>query len=156
MCENLQPIKIYRRIKNIYGESTISVQRVRKWRRKFESACENIVDESRSGWQISVADKMLENKIDTIVQCDQKVISDIAYQVNAGQSTVQNIVTKNPKYQKICVYWIPHMLTVKQCAAHIVTCNKNLTHFQKEENTLLNHLVISNELWCHYHIPTCK
>ncbi len=43
MYENLPPIKIYRRIKNVYGESTISVQHVRKWYRKFKSGLVNIL-----------------------------------------------------------------------------------------------------------------
>ncbi len=63
MYKNLPPIKIYRGVKNIYGESKISVHHVRKWHRKFKSGCENIVDESRSGSPISVADEMLENKL---------------------------------------------------------------------------------------------
>ncbi len=41
--KNLPSIEIYRRINNIYGESTIRVQYVRKWCRKFKSSCENII-----------------------------------------------------------------------------------------------------------------
>ncbi len=78
MYENLPSIEIYRRIKNIYGESMIRVQRVRKWYRKFKSGCENIVKESHSGRPISVADKMPKNKVDAIIQWDKNArLSDI-------------------------------------------------------------------------------
>ncbi len=56
----------------INGESTVSVQHVRKWYKKFRSGRENIVDESCSGRSISITDKMLENKVDTIIQCKLK------------------------------------------------------------------------------------
>ncbi len=72
MHENLLRIEIYQRIKNVYGKSMISVQHIRKWYRKFRSGCENIVDESHSGKPNSVADKMFENKVDSIIQRDQK------------------------------------------------------------------------------------
>ncbi len=71
MYKNLPPTEIYLRIKNIYGEFTISVQYVGKWYRKFKSGHENI---------ISVADMTLENKVDTIIQCDQKGrLSNVVY-----------------------------------------------------------------------------
>ncbi len=66
MYKNLPLIEIYRRIENVYGESMISVQHVRKWNREFKNGCENIVGESRSGRMISVANKMFENKVDMI------------------------------------------------------------------------------------------
>ncbi len=67
MYKNLPPIEIYRRIKNVYGESTITIQYVRKCYRKFKRGHENIIDESRSGRPISVIDKTLENKVDAII-----------------------------------------------------------------------------------------
>ncbi len=80
MYENLPPTEIYRKIENIHGESTIRVQHPRKWYEKYESSCENIVDESCSGRLISVADKTFENKVDTIIRYDQKArLSNIAY-----------------------------------------------------------------------------
>ncbi len=110
MYENLPPVEISRKIKIVYGESTISVQHMRKWYRKFKSGCENIIDEIRSGTPISITDKTLENKADTIIQCNWKAkLFDIAYQVNAAYGTVQNIITKILKYQKMYAYWIPHM-----------------------------------------------
>ncbi len=51
--------------------------------KEFKSGGEDIDKESYSGRSISVADKMLENKIYTIIQNDQKVrLFDIGYQVN--------------------------------------------------------------------------
>ncbi len=97
--KNLPPIEIYLRIKNVYGEFTSSVQYVKKWYRKFKSGRKNIIDESHSGRPISVANKTLGNKDDTIIQCDLKArLSDIPYQVTVAYSIVQNIVTKKLKY----------------------------------------------------------
>ncbi len=80
MYKNLSPIEIYRRIKNSYGESMISIQYVRKWYQKFKSGCGNIIVEIHSERPISVAEKMLESKVNAIIQCDRKVkLSDIAY-----------------------------------------------------------------------------
>ncbi len=66
------------------------VQHVRKWYRKFKNGHEN---ESHSRRPISIAEKMLANKVGTIIQCDRKArLSDIAFQVKAAYGTVQNIV----------------------------------------------------------------
>ncbi len=73
----------------------ISVQHVRKWYIKLKRGCGSIVGESHSGRLISVADKILENIVDMIIQCDQKTkLSDIVYEVNVAYGTVKNIVTK--------------------------------------------------------------
>ncbi len=130
---------------------------MRKWYRKFKSGRENIADESCSGKLISVADKMLENKVELIIQCDLKArLSDIVYQVIHHKGTVQNIVTKKLKYRKICTHWIPHTLTAKQCTAHVTNCKKNLIRFRKVGNAFLNCIVTGDESWCHYYIPTNK
>ncbi len=51
---------------------------MRKWYRKFRNAGKNIIDESFSGRLISVTDKILENKVEAIIQRDQKArLSDI-------------------------------------------------------------------------------
>ncbi len=55
--------------------------------------------------------------------------------------------------KNIYSHWILYMLTVK-CAAHVVSCKKNLSHFRKERNTFLNHMVTCD--WCHYHKLTSK
>ncbi len=99
LYENLSLIEIYRRIKNVHSESTINIQHVRKWYKKFNSGCENIVNESCSGRPISIADRTLKNKVDTIIQCDRKArLFNIAYQVNMTHSTVQKIIIKKLTY----------------------------------------------------------
>ncbi len=101
MYENLWRTEIYRRIKNIYDESTINIQYVRKWCRKFKSGGKNIIHEYHSGRLFSVADEMLENQVDMIMSRHQKArLSDIVYRVNAAYGTVQNIVTKKTEISK--------------------------------------------------------
>ncbi len=118
----------------------------------------NIVDDSHWGILISVTDKTLENKVDAIILCHQKVrLSDVAYQANMAYGPVQNITTKKKlKYRKICGHWTPDTVTAKRHAGCVVTCKKNLDHFRKEGNVLLNHTVTVNESRCHYHIMTSK
>ncbi len=70
MYENRPPIEIYQRVKNAYGESTISIERVRKLFRKFGSCYKNIVGKSCSGRLVSVVNKTLENKVDGNIQCN--------------------------------------------------------------------------------------
>ncbi len=45
---------------------------MRKWYKKFKSHHQNIVDERCLGRPISATDKTLENKVDAIIQHDQK------------------------------------------------------------------------------------
>ncbi len=66
-----------------------------KWYKEFKSCCENIIDENHPGRPISVTDKTLENKVDTIIQWDGKVrLSNVEYRVNVPYGIVQNVVTK--------------------------------------------------------------
>lgn len=105
MYENCAPIEIYRRLKNVYGESVFSIQYVRKWLRKFKAGCEIIVDEAREGRPTSVTTKTLENKVDEIIQDDRKArLSNITVKLNAAYGTIKNIVTKKLKYREICAH----------------------------------------------------
>ncbi len=157
MYENVAPIEIYRRMKNVYGDSVFSVQHVRKWFRKFKAGRESIADESREGRPISAATKTLEEKVDEMIRSDRKArLTDIATDLHAAYGTVQNIVKKKLKYRKICAHWIPHSLTAEQQLARRTACEQNLARFQKEGNVFLDHIVTGDETWCHYHIPTCK
>ncbi len=109
---------------------------MRKWYRKFKSCL---------GKPISIADKALENKVDTIIQCDRKArLSDIVYQVNAAYGTVQNIVTEILKYWKICTRCIPHTRCHFQKESHTWPSSHFITYLK---NNLFRYVMVLFDLW---------
>ncbi len=87
--------EIYERLKNVYGNSTMSVQHVRKWCWLFCEGRENVDDEFRVGRPRSVSTISLSMKINKLIRADCHIdVLWIAKQVNASVGTVHNIVRK--------------------------------------------------------------
>ncbi len=64
--ESVSPNEIHKRLQNLYGESTISVQHFRNWCYYFSSGRSDIKDQLRSGRQTSVHNEETKKKIEEL------------------------------------------------------------------------------------------
>ncbi len=127
MLEGSSPIEIPCRFKNVYNDSVFSIQHICKWYGEFKADRTSIIDERWSGWPATACTVELSNKIDALIQSDWKTrLSDIEDILNIFFGTVQSVVTKKLKYQKIYAHWIPDLLNKDQLSTRCQICTENL------------------------------
>ncbi|GFX91168.1 mariner transposase [Trichonephila clavipes] len=80
-------------------------------------------------------------------------LSDI---VGTSKSAVHRILSKNLDMRKLCVRWVPRLLTVaqKQCLEDVsVEC---LAKFHSKNETFLLRFITMDETWVHHFTPETK
>ncbi|XKL66243.1 hypothetical protein PGB90_009663 [Kerria lacca] len=72
--ENVSVTEIHKRLKSAYGNSVMSIQHVRKWRKLFKSGRVCIEDEERGGKPVSVSTNVLMDKVEALIQSSEMFV----------------------------------------------------------------------------------
>ncbi len=70
MLDHLSPIEIYRRLKNVNGDSVFNIQHVCKWYCEFKADHMSIVRKRPPGRPVTISTVELQNIIDALIQGD--------------------------------------------------------------------------------------
>ena len=109
----------------------MSYDTVRRWKNKFESGVVSIKNAPKSGRPKFASPKEIVLKIKKIIEGDARfTVCDIARKVSISLPTVQLILKKHLKVQKIFARWVPHLLTDEQNRQRVKVAKKLLQMFQ--------------------------
>ena len=93
----------------------MSYDTVRRWKNEFESGVKSIKNAPKSGRPKYACPKEIISKIKEIIEGDARnTVRDIARKIGISLSTVQLILKKHMKVQRIFARWVPHLLTDEQ------------------------------------------
>ena len=123
----------------------------RCWKNKFESGVESIKNAPKSGRPKYAAPKEIVSKIKKIIEGDARFkVRDIARKVGISLSTVQLILKKHLKVQKIFARWVPHLLTDEQNRQRVKVAKKLLQMFQTCYKKQFANVVTGDETCVYY------
>ena len=57
---------------------------------------------------------------------------------------------------KVCLTWVPHLLTPLQRHERVEACEELLAHYEEEGNDLLSGIITGDESWFYYYQPEPK
>ncbi|KAG8231259.1 hypothetical protein J437_LFUL011113 [Ladona fulva] len=105
------PVEIHRKLCEVHDERCRSVQHIRKWCKEFTTGRMDIHNEDRSR-RPSLSDEIIE-KVKRLLHEDQRVtIFELALRVpEISASSIERILTKKLTYHKVCMRWVPRMLS---------------------------------------------
>lgn len=155
-AKKLQPVEIHRQLQEVYGESCISVQHVRKWCREFSNGRTDIHDEQRSG-RPSISDEVV-SKIETILLDDRRItVRELAVKVpECSEASIDRILREKLGYHKVCARWVPHMLSEAHKLKRVQCAQDFLNEIDNNSDEFLDSIVTGDETWCHYVTPETK
>jgi hypothetical protein len=117
MGKKVPPVEIHRELLTVCGANVMTVQRVCKWCREFDSDRVNVMDEQRSGRLSTSAD--LVQDIDAAVQADRRVsIAQLEIRFSLSRGIIWDIVHERLGYRKVCSRWVPRQLTDEHKDTH--------------------------------------
>jgi hypothetical protein len=79
MGKKVPHVEIHRELVTVYGANVMTVQRMRKWCREFDSGRVNVMDEQGSGRPSTSAGRVRD--IDAAMQADRRVLLNWKYGV---------------------------------------------------------------------------
>ena len=155
-AKKLKAVEIHKQLIEIYGETCISVQHVRKWCREFSKGRTDIHDERRSG-RPSISDEVVA-KIERILLEDRRItIRELAAQVpEVSEKSIDTILTERLGYHKVCARWVPNMLSENHKIERVNCAQGFLRECAENTEEFLDSIVMGDETWCHYVTPETK
>ena len=97
------------------------------------------------------------DKIHDIVLNDAKVkVREIAEIVSISTERVVNILHTHFFMRKLCVRWVPRLLSIDQKRIRVTTLEENLAYFNGNSKEFLRRFVTMDETWIHPYTPELR
>ena len=122
--------EIYCQLCESYGSITMSEGKVRQWCHKFRKDHSNVHDEERSGRPSIWTDNLTEYVNAKVRENRSFMISDFCINF-PSKTTIFRTGTDTPGYHKLCVQWVPEMLTSAYKDQRLTSAHAFLVHFHR-------------------------
>ena len=150
------PIEIWRKLKDVFGQLTLSKTQVRVWFNIFKEGDLNTdtADGKRSGRPRRHA--RFVNKVRKLLEKDRRLtLQQISDRTGLTLSSVHRIIKKDLKLSKLSAKFIPHILTDEHKARRVADCQKDLQMFNQDHD-LLEKIITTDESWFPLFDPETK
>ena len=155
-AKGVKRIEIHCQLTEVYGQLCMDVKNVRKWCKEFTAGRTEIHDEERSG-RPSISDETVA-KVEQIMRQDRRItLDDLCILVpEVSRSTIGRTLTEKLEYWKVCVRWVPRMLTEDHRRQHIDPSREFLQRYADENDNFLDSIVTGDETWAYHFTPETK
>jgi len=127
-------IETFNKLKQAYGEHTLSRSQVFKWFKEFSEGRESIKDEPRSGRSSTAKIDNNVQILGALVRSDRpRTVRMIASELNLNHTTVHQILTEELAMKKLCAKFVPINLTIEQKDNRKDVCLHPLERIQRTE-----------------------
>ena len=148
--------EIHKQIIAVYG-NVLNRQNMTKWCREFSEGRTDVHYEQRSGRPFLISDDFLQ-EIEGEIRANRRVtIRDLHNIIlEVCKTTIHEAVTEKLGYRKLCVRWVPKMLTDDHKTKRMGFVLKFLTRYAQEGDEFLDSIVTGDETWGFHHTPESK
>jgi len=106
-----RPAEIHKQIVAVYG-NVMNQQNMTKWCREFSEGRTDVHDEQRSGRPSLISDELFQESEGEIRTNRCVTIRELHHIIpEVSKTTIHEAVAEKLGYSKLCVQWVPKMLT---------------------------------------------
>ncbi len=140
----------------VYGETSLSVCRIRFWYRQFSEGRTTIVDLQRGHKGHSARSQANVDKVKAVVEADRRAtVTHIAKETQLSVASVHRILTKDLQLLKKCAKYVPRLLTPLNTRKRRDCCEFFL-RLVRQYPTVLSKVVTMDESWVYQYDPEMK
>ncbi len=149
------PISCWCKLKEVFGQNTMSKGRVRVWHKQFTAGDDRIKDKPKSGCPRSARSEENVRAVQAFLNNNRAVnLQDVAEHVQISVSSAHRMLKKDIKLSKLSPKFVPKVLTQAQKDVQKRACEHNLELLKTEPN-LLETIITGDESWVSvYEIPS--
>ena len=144
--------EIHADLQKVYGNGALKYATVCKWVRSFNDGWESIENDPRVGRPVSVLTEKNVATVKTLIEEDAcYTVQEIEELSGIHSSSVLKILLKRLGLRKICVHWVPHLLTDEQKQSRVRLASQVIEKYDKCDPRHLEEIVTGDETWiCHF------
>ena len=156
-AKNKKLAEIRHQLCDAYEEHAMSSSMVRRWVRLFNEEPENVHDDLRSG-RPSVVNGHLVHAVEEKIRENRQftIMSLSLHFPQISRSLLNEIVSDERKFRKLCARWVPKMLTEEHRLKRQASALDFLTRYSEEGDNFLSRVVTADETWVPYATPESK
>jgi transposase len=153
--EGLTTKEIHSKFIKVYGDSSPSFLTIKKWAVEFKHGRASLEDDPHEGRPKSATTAEIIEQVHDMVLDDRRMkVREIAETIDISKERVGYILHEELDMKKLCVRWVPRMLTADQKCTRMKISEQCLEHFNKSKTYFVCQFITMDEIWIH-HLLTC-
>ena len=125
-----------------------------RWVKAFKARKVSFEDDTRPGRPKTFVTKANIAAVKIVVEQDARLsVKDIASCTGLSEGSVQTILKKRLALRKVCVRWVPHLLTEEQKTQHLKCARELLKTYKGCNSRGISNLLTGDENWVHMFEP---
>jgi histone-lysine N-methyltransferase SETMAR len=138
------------------GDSS-SFSTIKKWAAEFKRGPTSLENDPREGCPKSVPPPEIIGQVHDMVLDDRRMkVREIAETIGISKEHVGYILHEELDMKKLCVRWVPRLLTAYQKRTHVKISEQCLESFNKNKTDFVHRLITMDETWIHHYTPESK
>ena len=126
------PTEIHADLQTVYGNSALKYATVCKWVRRFNDGRESVEIDPRVGRPVSVSTEKNVAAVKMLTEEDARyTVQEIEELSGIHSSIVLKILRERLEQRKICVRWVPHLLTDEQKQSGVRLASQVIEKYDK-------------------------
>ena len=144
-------------MQKVYGNSALKYATVCKWVRLFNDGRESNENDPRVGRPVSVLTEKNVATVKTLIKEDARyTVQEIEELSGIHSSSVLKILRERLGLHKICVRWVPNLLTDEQKQSRVRLSLQVIEKYDKCDPHHLEEIVTGDETWIYHFQPDSK
>ena len=151
------PTQIHADLQKVYGNGALKFATVCKWVGHFNDGPESIENDARVGRPVSILTEKNIASAKTLIEEDARyTMQKIEKLSGIHLSSVLKILRERLGLRKICVHWVPHLLTDEQKQSQVRLQSQVIEKYDKCDPRCLEEIVTGDETWIYHFQPDFK
>ena len=148
------PTEIHADLQKVFGNGALKYATVCKWVCRFNDGRESIENDSRVSRPVFVLTEKNVATVKMLIEEDARyTVQEIEELSGIHSSSVLKILHEWLGLHKICMHWVPHLLTDKQKQSQVRLASQVIEKYDKCDPRHLEEIVTCDETWI-YHFQT--
>ena len=154
--EGLKSSEIHSKSIKVYGDSSPSFSKIKKWAAEFKRGRTSLEDDPREGRPKSTTQEIIEQVRDMVLDDRRMKVREIAETIGISKERVGYIFHEELDTKKVCARWAPRLLTVDQKRTRMKISEQCLERFNKNKTDFVRRFITMDETWIHHYTPESK
>ncbi|UYV67192.1 hypothetical protein LAZ67_4004295, partial [Cordylochernes scorpioides] len=161
LAKNETAVNIHPNLVSVYGEGSMSILMVCRWRSWFLEGQKNVRDDERSGRPVLLRNNAAVAAVRNVVEADRRVTIDeimirLPPGIEIGRSSIGTIMPDVLNFRKVCARWVPRLLSENHRQQRMEAARAFLEMHRRDGDQLFSRIVTGDESWVHHSTPETK
>jgi len=147
--EGLTPNEIHSKFLKVYGDSSPSFSTIKKWAAEFKRGRTSLEDDPREGRPKSTTPEIIEQVHDMLLDYQRMKVREFLETIGISKERVIYILHEELDMKKLCIRWVPGLITADQKCTCMKISEQCLESFNKNKTDFVRRFIIMDETITH-------